>query len=167
MRKIVTILVAVLALSFSVSATEYTKAKDDSLTEYAKEQLAEAREVFIKHHKNQNTLYHILDNVKKPVTNEQKKAYNIIMMKYEYIYKMYYMELNEAVVGIEEALPECVLDVIDIDDIDNIDEASKADLVNEYIAVVKTFAELIESTTDEYEKELDKLDKLVKVYERM
>lgn len=166
MKKLLTIVTLLVALVTPTFA-EYTKAKDDPLTEYVAEQLAETREVFIKHYKNQSTLYHILDNVKKPVTNEQKKAYNIIMMKYEYLYKMYYTELNEAVVGIEEALPEDVLDIIDIDNIENIDEADKEGLVNEYIVAIKTIAVFIEPVLNKYEKELTKLEKLVEIYRLM
>ena len=160
MKKLL-ILVALLVSLVTSSFAEYTKVKDDPLTEYVKEQLADTREVFIKHYKNQNTLYHILDDVKKPVTNEQKKAHNIIMMKYEYIYEMYYTELNEAVLGIEEVFPEFVMDNIDVDNID------ETELKNEYVAAVKTITLFIEPVVDKYEKELTKLEKLVKVYERM
>lgn len=161
MKKLLTIVVALLVAATTTFATEYTKAKDDPLTEYVADQLAETREVFIQHYKNENTFYHILDNVKKPVTNEQKKAYNIIQLKYQYIYEMYYTELNEAVLGIEEAFPEFVMDNIDVDNID------ETELKNEYIVAVKTIALFIEPVVSKYEKELVKLEKLVKVYEKM
>lgn len=176
MKKPLSTLLVLVALLTSLSATELSKAKDDHLTEYAKEQFStiEKRDVLEQYVKNESMLYHIFDTVrdKKPVTNEQRKTFNIIMLKYQYIHDSYYAELNEAVLGIEEVFSEDILDYYDdidgyLKSLDTTDEQLLKAGIDEYMKVMNVMLTFIEPVVSKYEKELAKLEKMVRVYEKM
>lgn len=178
MKKLLTTLIVALLVATSTFPTfaEYTKAKDDPLTEYAKEQFStlEKRDVLEQHVKNKYMLYHVFDTIgdKKPVTNEQRKTFNILMLKYQYIHDSYYKELNEAVLGIEEVFSEDILDYYDdiegyLKSLDTTDEQLLKAGIDEYMKVMNVMFTFIEPVVSKYEKELVKLEKMVQIYKRM
>lgn len=176
MKKLLTTLLVALFVATFPSFAEYSKAKDDPLTEYAKEQVStlEKRDVLEQYVKNESMLYHVFDTVrdKKPVTNEQRKTFNILMLKYQYIHDSYYAELNEAVLGIEEVFSEGILDYYDdidgyLKSLDTTDEQLLKAGIDEYMKVMNVMLTFIEPVVSKYEKELAKLEKMVRIYEQM
>lgn len=178
MKKLLTSLLVALLVATSTFPTfaEYAKAKDDPLTEYAKEQFStlEKRDVLEQHFKNESMLYHVFDTVedKKPVTNEQRKTFNILKLKHQYIYDNYYKELNEAVLGIEEVFSEDILDYYDdidgyLKSLDTTDEQLLKAGIDEYMKVMNVMLTFIEPVVSKYAVELAKLEKMVRVYEKM
>lgn len=142
-----------------------------SFAEYSKEEAYLAEQFqsviynnpsYIRFQKTEDITLHIYDVLhdKKPVTNEQKKAYDTISKKFRNWNREYALELEV----IAETWKELIFD---IEATEPTNEQEAKAIVDEVVKRFDAFFTAIKPIVDKYGKEVDKIEKQVKIYERM
>lgn len=160
MKRLLTTLLVTLLVATSLSATKYPKEE-----EYFFEQIQSVvyqNPSYIRFQKTEDITLHIRDVLhdKKPVTNEQKKAYDTIYKKFRIWNREYALELQvidetwkELLFGMEATEPT--------------NEQEAKALIDEVVKTFDKFFTAIKPIVDKYGKEIDKIEKMVRVYEKM
>lgn len=161
MKRLLTTLLFLVALLTSLSATELSKKEE----EYIFEQLQSVvyqNPSFIRFQKTEELTVRIHDVLhdKKPVTNEQKKAYDTIYKKFRDWNREYALELQVIAETWEELISS-----MEAPEPTNEQEAKA--LLDEVVQIADKFFTAIKPIVDKYGKEIDKIEKLVNVYKLM
>lgn len=162
-KQLLTILVALLVAT-STFATEYTKAEFEEYYFKQVQSVVYQNPSYIRFQKNEATALRISGVLhdKKPVTNEQLKAYDAINKKFRKWHREYAQELQTT-----QKAWEGSLDAFAEGKAEPTNEQELKVLIDEFVQMTNKFFNDIGPIVDKYGKEIDKIDKMTKTYERM
>lgn len=161
-KRLLTTIIVALLVATSTFATEYQK-EEAYFAEQAQSTVYN-NPSYIRFQKTEAITLRIHDvlHSKKPVTNEQKKAYDTINKKFREWNREYALELEV----IAEAWKDVLFNFTEGKAEPTNEQEVKA-LVDELVQLYDKFFTAIKPVVEKYGKEIDRIEKLVKVYEKM